>query len=216
MLQRGYNLLSFATPVRTTHDRAYMFEAVRLQAAAAVLHPHHDDTTHAVDNAPVLQHAAVELRADKTFMLAVVREHGEALGFAAPPLLRDRAFLVSAAINAAARDVAARALGGMDALLELERAATSVCRAKVVLIGHGAAGKTCLRHYLQRYRFHEQLVATDGVEMDEWIVSTGLFDERGNERMLHVSLWDLGGQEEYLATHPFFFDNQSIFCLCAE
>ena len=87
---------------------------------------------------------------------------------------------------------------------ELEAAAAVVLRIKIVLLGHGNAGKTCLRRRLSEDVFVEHLPATDGVEMSE----LDLGGEGNADPRLHVFLWDLGGQDEYLATHPFFVDDQ--------
>ena len=47
---------------------------------------------------------------------------------------------------------------------------------------------------------------TDGINVSNFIL-------KPENDEVHVNLWDLGGQVEYMATHPFFFDEDAIYLL---
>ena len=166
-------------------------------------------------NDKALLYAAESLKADREVVLAAVQQNGEALEFAARNLRDDAGFVLAASrLNSEAHAYAAEILGA-DALSELEAAAAVLYRLKIVLLGHGGAGKTCLRRRLAKGTFVEQLPATDGVEMS--VLELATTDEAGSaQRKLSVFLWDLGGQDEYLATHPFFIDESAFFGLVVD
>jgi GTPase SAR1 family protein len=96
---------------------------------------------------------------------------------------------------------------------------------RVMITGPGDAGKTTLVHRLLTEEFSpRQFSMTDGVSMREWrptatgdplshlslfgsqlIIDTGL--------TAHLSLWDFGGQEVYLHTHPMLFSDKTLYLL---
>ena len=186
--QHGEALYDAAAPLKA--DREFVLAAVKQHGWA-------------------LQYAAAPLKADREVVLAAVQQHGEALYDAAKRLRDNTGFVLAASrLNPAAHAAAARILGA-DTLRELEAAAAVLYRIKVVLLGHGGAGKTCLRRRLADGVFLEQLPATDGIEMNE----LELVNDESEPRKLSVFLWDLAGLDEYLATHPFFIDETALFAL---
>lgn len=80
-----------------------------------------------------------------------------------------------------------------------------------MLIGPGAAGKTTLRIRLEKQQF-EETDQTDGIE----ITRLKLKAAGANGVDLHVNVYDLGGQDEYMATHPLFMEARSIHCLTVD
>jgi internalin A len=81
--------------------------------------------------------------------------------------------------------------------------------AKLILVGNGDVGKTCLAQRLIYNTFPEEAEATKGINISKWILSAP--DSRHSEIKLNV--WDFGGQEIYHATHQFFLTTRSVYLL---
>ena len=79
--------------------------------------------------------------------------------------------------------------------------------AKLILVGRGGVGKTCLIKRLIRGTFDEHEPETPGIEIQPWQVT--LAD--GDRVRLHV--WDFGGQEILHATHQFFLTERTVYLL---
>ncbi|UQA57567.1 metallophosphoesterase [Polyangium aurulentum] len=106
----------------------------------------------------------------------------------------------------------------VDALLRAPPNAATVhsTTAKVVLVGEGRAGKSCLALRLAEDRY-EELAATHGMRF--WPIPAELLDPAAsaptNERR-EVVLWDLGGQEEYRLIHQLFLRDTTVALLVLE
>jgi internalin A len=79
--------------------------------------------------------------------------------------------------------------------------------AKLILVGRGGVGKTCLikRMLFETFNEHEQ--ETPGIEIQPWEVTL----PDGDKVRLHV--WDFGGQEILHATHQFFLTERTLYLL---
>ena len=78
--------------------------------------------------------------------------------------------------------------------------------AKLILVGRGLVGKTCLVNRLVHDTFEPQPM-TEGIRITQWPVQL-----HGDEEVrLHV--WDFGGQEIMHATHQFFLTERSLYLL---
>lgn len=77
---------------------------------------------------------------------------------------------------------------------------------KVLFVGDGGAGKTCLVKRLLHNTFDENERQTDGINIDGWAVSATGTDVK-------VNMWDFGGQEIMHATHQFFLSKRSLYVL---
>ncbi|KXZ42701.1 hypothetical protein GPECTOR_123g473 [Gonium pectorale] len=88
---------------------------------------------------------------------------------------------------------------------------TAVCarRCKVVLVGPGDVGKTTLVKRLLTGNFDPTIIATHGVEVDEWALPA----EGKSQDQCSISLWDLGGQDVYASTHAFFMTPGAVYCV---
>src|SRR5206468_5042659 len=75
--------------------------------------------------------------------------------------------------------------------------------AKLILLGRGEVGKTCLVNRLVHDRFVSTTM-TRGVQITPWPVQS-----EGETVRLHV--WDFGGQEIQHATHQFFLTESSLY-----
>jgi internalin A len=75
--------------------------------------------------------------------------------------------------------------------------------AKLILLGRGEVGKTCLVNRLVHDKFASTFM-TRGITITQWPVTT-----RKDTVRLHV--WDFGGQEIQHATHQFFLTERSLY-----
>ena len=80
--------------------------------------------------------------------------------------------------------------------------------AKLILVGNGGVGKTCLANRLITDDFLEEGI-TEGINISEWMTSAP-DSEDGN---IKLNIWDFGGQEIYHATHQFFLTTRSVYLL---
>ncbi len=99
--------------------------------------------------------------------------------------------------------------------------------AKVILIGNGRVGKTCLFNRLVNNRFDPNEKSTDGIQIararlgeeksDSFAYLRQLLTERGSSyaflQKLQLSFWDFGGQDIYHATHRLFMRTKAVFVL---
>ena len=77
--------------------------------------------------------------------------------------------------------------------------------AKIILVGRGEAGKTCIVNRLVDNVF-KKTSKTEGIKIRDWKVKTGK-DE------IRLNIWDFGGQEIMHATHQFFLTQRSLYLL---
>jgi small GTP-binding protein len=80
--------------------------------------------------------------------------------------------------------------------------------AKLILVGNGEVGKTCLVNRLISDKFVEEGI-TEGIHISEWITSAP--DSESSK--IRLNIWDFGGQEIYHATHQFFLTERSLYLL---
>jgi internalin A len=82
--------------------------------------------------------------------------------------------------------------------------------AKLVIVGEGEVGKTCLAHKLVDPTYDivahkDDIATTPGIEIKSWAVETAI------SKNFRVNVWDFGGQEIYHATHQFFLTKRSLY-----
>lgn len=76
---------------------------------------------------------------------------------------------------------------------------------KMVIVGQGHVGKTCILNRLIRNAYSEN-PSTEGIDISAWY-----FALKNQEYKLNV--WDFGGQEIYHSTHQFFLTERSLYLL---
>ncbi len=79
---------------------------------------------------------------------------------------------------------------------------------KLLVVGEGGVGKTCLLRALRGEKFTPQ-DTTHGIE----VVSLNLPHPKNAGVSMQLNGWDFGGQEIYHATFQFFLTNRSLFIL---
>ena len=78
--------------------------------------------------------------------------------------------------------------------------------AKVLLVGQGSVGKTCLINRLTDNKYNPNEPQTDGLNITDWKITV-------NTKPVKLNVWDFGGQEIYHATHQFFLTKRSLYLL---
>ena len=78
--------------------------------------------------------------------------------------------------------------------------------AKVLLVGQGSVGKTCLIERLIHNKYNPNEPQTDGLNITDWKIIV-------NTKPVKLNVWDFGGQEIYHATHQFFLTKRSLYLL---
>jgi small GTP-binding protein len=80
---------------------------------------------------------------------------------------------------------------------------------KLLLVGQGGVGKTCLLHRLRGEEIDIKEDTTRGIE----IKPVTLPHPTKAEITMRLNAWDFGGQEIYHATHQFYLTERSLFVL---
>lgn len=93
-----------------------------------------------------------------------------------------------------------------------ERGSRRLYEAKLIVVGEGEVGKTCLIRKLAdpgtditAETVAAQIKSTEGIDIRGWAITTAKSDD------FRVNIWDFGGQEIYHATHQFFLTQRSLY-----
>ncbi len=84
---------------------------------------------------------------------------------------------------------------------------TLVNEAKLIFVGQGDVGKTCLAQCLIHGAFHGHETTTEGIDIAQWTINAPTNE---NEE-IKLNVWDFGGQEIYHSTHQFFLTKRSLY-----
>lgn len=78
---------------------------------------------------------------------------------------------------------------------------------KIVVVGDGACGKTCLLEVFKRNKFPEEYIPT--------VVDNFVKEVKINENeMVTLTLWDTAGQEDYDSVRPLSYKDTDLILLC--
>ncbi|MCK4819733.1 GTP-binding protein, partial [bacterium] len=85
--------------------------------------------------------------------------------------------------------------------------ASRVYEAKLLIVGEGGVGKTCLMKRLMSpdKAIDKNEITTEGIEINRWMIETP------KAKNFRVNFWDFGGQEIYNSTHQFFLTKRSLY-----
>ena len=97
----------------------------------------------------------------------------------------------------------------LDFLRELQKGCVDRYEAKLLLVGEGATGKSCLRDSLLGRDFEKEKTTTHGIEIEACRFPHP--DTPDKSATLHI--WDFGGQQIYHTTHQFFMTKRSLYLL---
>ncbi|XP_030627124.1 rho-related GTP-binding protein RhoB-like isoform X1 [Chanos chanos] len=79
-------------------------------------------------------------------------------------------------------------------------------RKKLVVVGDGACGKTCLLTVLNKDEFPEQYVPT--------VFETDVADMEVDSKQVQLALWDTAGQEDYERLRPLSYPDTDVILMC--
>ncbi len=96
-------------------------------------------------------------------------------------------------------------------LEDLETQAVQAYQAKVILIGNGRVGKTCLLKRWLDKSFDADEPSTHAIQLRHHPLKSLAKQKRFKN--IQLSIWDFGGQDIYHATHRLFMQTQAIFVL---
>ena len=96
-------------------------------------------------------------------------------------------------------------------LRELAKGAQKRYEAKLLILGDGNEGKTCVSRALRGLPFRKQN-STHGVDVVQWKL-THPDDSANSEKDITLNIWDFEGQEISHQTHQFFLTSQSLYLL---
>ncbi|OQX24659.1 MAG: hypothetical protein BWK80_19660 [Desulfobacteraceae bacterium IS3] len=97
----------------------------------------------------------------------------------------------------------------MDYLKKSDKGGKTLYEGKLLFVGQGGVGKTCLMRRLISGQYSGTQPTTEGIDIASWRISVP--NEAKTEMTLNV--WDFGGQEIYHATHQFFLTQRSLYIL---
>ncbi|KAI9249551.1 RHO1 protein [Sporodiniella umbellata] len=80
-------------------------------------------------------------------------------------------------------------------------------RKKLVVVGDGFCGKTCLLHVYQHHQFPEEYVPT---VFENYVAMVTL----ASGKSIELALWDTAGQEEYDRLRPLCYPETDVILAC--
>jgi Leucine-rich repeat (LRR) protein len=96
-------------------------------------------------------------------------------------------------------------------LRELAKGTRKRYEAKLLILGDGNEGKTCISRAIRGLPFQPQ-VTTRGVDVEQWKFEHP--DHAGNaDKEITLNIWDFEGQEINHQTHQFFLTTQALYLL---
>ncbi len=96
-------------------------------------------------------------------------------------------------------------------LRELEKGEKERYEAKLLILGDGGEGKTCVSRAIRGLEFKKQ-IRTEGVEVEQWDFENPKFIGEKNKE-IKLNIWDFEGQEINHQSHQFFLTEQSLYLL---
>ena len=87
----------------------------------------------------------------------------------------------------------------------LEEQTLHLYEAKLLIVGEGGVGKTCLLQRIAYDSFNSNELTTEGIDIHRWSFNND------NTEDFRINIWDFGGQEIYHATHQFFLTKRSLY-----
>ena len=97
----------------------------------------------------------------------------------------------------------------LDFLRELKKGSLTRYEAKLLIVGQGDIGKTCLLRALRGEPFIEGLPTTHGIDIRPYCLP----HPKKPDTTLMLNVWDFGGQQIYHTSHQFFMTKRSLYLL---
>jgi small GTP-binding protein len=98
----------------------------------------------------------------------------------------------------------------MNYLTKLDSGGQNLYEGKLLILGQGGVGKTCLLKRLIHDEYSEEdSASTEGIHIQTWETTS----PDDSQTCMTLNVWDFGGQEIYHATHQFFLTRRSLYIL---
>ncbi|TAG91526.1 MAG: hypothetical protein EAZ20_03245, partial [Bacteroidetes bacterium] len=88
-----------------------------------------------------------------------------------------------------------------------------VYQAKIIIIGNGRVGKTCLVKRWLLNEFDENEKSTHAIQIYHKALEELAQDKKVDFDYIQLNIWDFGGQDIYHATHKIFMQTKGLFLL---
>lgn len=116
-------------------------------------------------------------------------------------------------------EIVARGVKSIRNFIEQMDVPEYLYEAKLVIVGEGRVGKTCISKALMddNYQLDEES-STEGINIQPWIITSEKIQQINSaiQRDFQINVWDFGGQEIYHSTHQFFLTKRSIYLIVTE
>ncbi len=90
-----------------------------------------------------------------------------------------------------------------------EKGSTENNEYKILVVGNGGVGKSCLIERLVHDRFEKHHLSTHGVQIEN---NVSLIQYGGKSKFPYIlNIWDFGGQDIYHETHRLFMQSKAIY-----
>jgi hypothetical protein len=109
----------------------------------------------------------------------------------------------------AQENVAAKVRDHFDAIEMQGAAALPEC--KIIVLGNGGVGKTCLVRALKGLPYIEQHPFTEGIRLWSWDGGNFLPFPEVSREPVFLNVWDFGGQDLFHNTHRLFLESRAVF-----
>jgi internalin A len=116
-------------------------------------------------------------------------------------------------------EIVARGVNSIRNFIEQMDVPDFLYEAKLLIVGEGRVGKTCLsKALLDDAYVLEDEPSTEGINIEPWIIPVDKLKEINPkiQRDLQINVWDFGGQEIYHSTHQFFLTKRSLYMIVTE
>lgn len=128
-------------------------------------------------------------------------------------------FLDGNPFNSLPPEIVARGVTSIRNFIEQMDVPEYLYEAKLVIVGEGRVGKTCISKALMddNYQLDEES-STEGINIQPWIINSEKIQHLNPaiQRDFQINVWDFGGQEIYHSTHQFFLTKRSIYLIVTE
>jgi internalin A len=101
----------------------------------------------------------------------------------------------------------AKPSGILDYYFRAQKGSRPLNEAKLILVGRGNVGKTCIVNRLVHDCFDPNEKKTEGIRITQWKVTLDVKED------VRLNIWDFGGQEIMHSTHLFFLTQRSLYLL---
>lgn len=94
---------------------------------------------------------------------------------------------------------------------DLEKKSTLDNECKVLLVGNGSVGKSCMVRRIVYDTFDPTYKSTHGISLEQYPKSNESTDTKNQVKPYLLNIWDFGGQDIYHATHRLFMQTGAVY-----